>query len=102
MRASLAAMDVNACEARVESFVAVTNAPGGLLDELRREIHQALARQSQAQKTPPKARNGIVITMVGEFHADIAQTCAIRHRTDEFEIRVEESPVEPPLEFAQQ
>ena len=102
MRALLAAMDVNVCEARVESFVAATNVPGGLLEKLRCEIHQALAGQSQAQKTPPHAGSGIVITMVGEFRAYVAQTCEIRHRTDEFEIRVEESPVEPPLELAQQ
>lgn len=89
MRALLAAMYVNVCEARVKSFVAMTNAPGGLLDELRREIHQALARQSQAQKTPPQAGNGMMITMVGEFPAHFVQVYTISHHANEFKIRVE-------------
>ena len=64
------------------------------MNELRREIREALAGQPQAQETPPQAGNGIVITMVVEFPAHVAQASAIRKRADEFQIRVEVMTVE--------
>lgn len=76
---------------------ACENKQSGSLGEIRCKIHKTLAGYSRARDASPQAGNGMVITMIVEFAAHFVQTCAISHRAEEFEIRVEVSLIEPPL-----